>query len=284
MTTVAEYRSSRELFSNLTQRELRGRYKRSFLGWAWSMITPLATTLVYTIVFAAFLHIRALPGNPSGLTAYAIYLLCAMLPWNFFQTSIMSSVGGLLANGNLIKKTYFPRELLPAASVAANFVFHLIEMAVLLAVVVAFGNYYAIFELPFTLVIMLLTATFGLGMGLLFSILNVYYRDIEHFLAIFFLVWLYMTPVVYPINYVQYQGGGNPAAPAKLFPGTHIPLVDVFKINPMTDMTILMRSTMWNGVHPGWFELLYYAAWAFGALFVGLTVFGRMQRRLAEEL
>ncbi len=269
MTTITEYRSSRELFVNLTLRELRSKYKRSFLGWTWSMINPLASTLVYTIVFSFFFGTHPTPGNPSGLTAYSLYLLPAILPWSFFQTGIQSSVGGLIGNGNLIKKTYFPRELLPASSVGAALVSHFIEMGVVLAVLLCFGNYYALIFAPFTIVIMLLTAVFSLGLGLAFSVLNVYFRDIQHFLDIFFLLWLYATPIIYPNNLVSAH---------------HPHIFEIMKINPMTDMELLMRQTMWDGTFPDWLQLLYYAAWAFGALYIGLRIFRRFEGRLAEEL
>jgi ABC-type polysaccharide/polyol phosphate export permease len=274
MTTVAEYRSSKELFANLALRELRSKYKRSFLGWTWSMLNPLVNTLVYTVLFAYLFRAKVPVGDPSGLNVYALYLLCALLPWNFFQTSVMSSVGSLVGNGNLIKKTYFPRELLPASSVGAALVSHLIEMGLLLAILLCFGDYYALFWLPFTVLIIALTAIFGLGLGLFFSILNVYFRDVEHFLAIFFLLWLYAGPIVYPSTYVSDHH----------FPGTHLNLLTVLKINPMTDMSLLFRATMFSGTHPNWLELAYYAAWAFGALALGLKVFSRMEGHLAEEL
>jgi lipopolysaccharide transport system permease protein len=284
MTTVAEYRSSRELFANLTLRELRSKYKRSFLGWTWSMINPLANTLVYTIVFAYFFHAGAPKGDPSGLTFYSVYLLCALLPWNFFNAGIMSSVGGLIGNGNLIKKTYFPRSLLPASAVAAALVAHFIEMGVLLVALLAFGNYYALIYLPFTILIMMLTAIFALGLGLAFSVLNVYFRDIEHFLAIFFLLWLYGTPIVYPNTIILKHTYNGVANVTRYFPGSHIKLMSIMKINPMTEMELLMRETLWNGTYPDWLQLLYYAAWAFGALWVGLKVFAHFEPRLAEEL
>lgn len=283
MTTVAEYRSSRELFTNLTLRELRSMYKRSFLGWAWSMINPLANTLVYTIVFAYFFRLKPTPGHPSGLTAYALYLLPPMLTWNFFQTGIMSSVGGLIGNGNLIKKSYFPRELLPASAVASTLVSHFIEMGVVMVVMLAYGNFYALLYSPFTVVIILLAAVFSLGLGLGLGVLNVYFRDIQYFLTILFLLWMYGTPIIYPNNTVMYRVV-NGVNQVRYLPGTHVSLFAVMKINPMTEMELLLRQTMWNGTHPDWMQLLYFAAWAFAALAIGLMIFRRFEGRLAEEL
>ena len=103
-----EYLQYRELFHNLTLRELRSKYKRSVIGWGWSMINPIANMLIYTVVFSLLLQIKPPLGVPSGLHNYAIMLLAGMLPWNFFQGSIMESMGAMLGNQNLIQKTYFP--------------------------------------------------------------------------------------------------------------------------------------------------------------------------------
>ncbi|MGH7749905.1 MAG: ABC transporter permease, partial [Candidatus Dormibacteria bacterium] len=195
MTSIAEYRASRELFINLTLRELRSKYKRSFLGWTWSLINPLLNVLIYTLVFAVIARVPPPVGKPSGLHVYALFLMCALLPWNFFQSSVMSSIGSLTSNANLIQKTYVPRELLPAAAVGANLVSHLIEMTLLVGILQIWGDYWALIYLPLTLLLILTTALFGLGLGLLLSVLNVYFRDIQHFMGIFFLMWFYATPI-----------------------------------------------------------------------------------------
>jgi lipopolysaccharide transport system permease protein len=263
---LSRYTSSRELFANLALRELRSKYKRSFLGWAWSLLNPLATVVVYTILFKYFLKIRVLPGHPSGINVWSLYLMCALLPWNFFAIAVTTCIGSLTSNAALIKKTYFPRELLPAAAVGASLVSHLIEMGLLLAALVGFGNWRAIAYLPFAVVLSALLAIFALGMGLALSALNVYFRDIEHFTGILFLVWLYMTPIVYPIYDVPHR------------------IQTVLKLNPMTDMALSYRAVLYDGAHPGWLQFAYFAAWALGMLGVGLFVFGRLEKGLAEEL
>src|ERR1700730_621325 len=156
MTTLTEYRASRELFNNLTLRELRSKYKRSVLGWTWSMLNPLSTMLIFTVVFKLILKVHAPPGRPSGLNVFALYLLCGLLPFSYFQNNLTGSTGSLVGNANLIKKTYFPRELLPAANVGSNLVSHLIEMGLLLAALVLFGNVKALLYLPVVLALILL--------------------------------------------------------------------------------------------------------------------------------
>ena len=265
MTTVAEYRASRELFVNLCLRELRSKYKRSFFGWAWSLANPIAMTAVYTVVFRYFMHTKGVIGKPSGLNNFAIYLLCALLPFNFFVTSVTSSMASLVGNGGLIKKSYFELELLPMSSVAANLVSHLIELGLLLAVVLGVGNWRALVYLPFTLLTILLVATFTLGLGLLFSTFNVFFRDVQYFTSILFTIWFYMTPIVYPLTLVKRWA-------------------TLLKLNPMTDAVQCFRSTFYDGAHPGWYELAYLAGMAFATVVVGLWVFNRFKYRFAEEL
>jgi ABC-type polysaccharide/polyol phosphate export permease len=272
VTAIAEYRGYRELYSNLTLRELRSKYRRSFLGWTWSMLNPLANMAVYTIVFRYFLRIHGVTGHPSKLNVYAIFLLAALLPWNFFQNCVMGSIATLIGNGNLIKKTYFPRELLPAASTGANLVMHLIEIAILTAVVVAFGNWRAVLLLPVTLTFILVLGVFGLGFGLLLGVLNVFFRDIEHFTSIFFLIWLYMTPIVYPETYLSSH---------HIF---GVSLLSLARINPMTDFAEVFRATVYNGTLPRLQAVLYVVFFAAVMLAIGLAVFRKLDGRLAEEL
>jgi ABC-2 type transport system permease protein len=275
MTTLAEYRSSRELLQNLTLRELRSKYKRSVLGWAWSMLNPLATVVIFTVVFRYFLKIQAPPGNPSGLRAFALYLLCAMLPWNYFQNSVNGSIGTLVGNANLIKKTYFPRELLPAASVASGLVSHLIEMSLLLVALLAFSNFNALLYLPVVLLLIVALSFFSLGFGLIFSVLNVYYRDVQHLMGIVFLVWMYMTPIVYPETFVPKNG--------HVF-GVLLPVHAILKVNPMTDFVECFRNAWYDGRMPPWGNIFYVISVSAAVFFLGLYVFHRLEGRLAEEL
>jgi ABC-type polysaccharide/polyol phosphate export permease len=253
--SMREYGEYKELFYNLTLRELRSKYKRSVIGWGWSMINPLANMAVYTIVFSLLLQIKPPLGVPSRLDNYALMLLAAMLPWNFFQGSIQESMGSLLGNQNLIQKTYFPRELIPGATVASKMVSHLIEMGLLLCVIVGFGNWRALAFVPAVLFTMAVIAAFALGMSLLFSIGNVFYRDIQHFSNIFFFIWMFLTPIAYP--YYILAGGvnsptGSLAAPKLVHIFGHIVnLGTLFKINPMTDAVLVFQSFMYNGALPG---------------------------------
>ncbi len=312
--SLREYLQYRELFHNLTLRELRSKYKRSVIGWGWSMINPIANMLIYTVVFAVLLEIKPPFGVPSGLHNYALMLLAAMLPWNFFNASIMESMGAILGNQNLIQKTYFPRELIPAATVASKLVSHLIEMGLLLVAVICFGNWRALFFIPGVLVTMAVVTAFALGLSLLFSIGNVFYRDIQHFSLIFFFIWMFLTPITYPYYIV---GGGMNSPAGTLSPARYIHVLGhainlgtLFKLNPMTDAVLAFQSFLYNGALPGsthvyafastipghaatlvtvpsnvsWFDYMYLVIWAVAALAVGLHVFRKYESRLPEEL
>jgi len=267
--TLADYRAHRELLTHLTLRELRSKYKRSFFGWAWSLVTPLVNMVVYTIVFSYFLKAQIQPGEPSGLNVFALYLMCGMLPFNYLNASVMGSIGSVIGGSSLIKKTYFPRELLPAATVISNLVTHLIEMGLLLVALLAFGNWRAIPYLPITLILILLTTIFGLGLGLALSVLNVYFRDIQYLMTIVFVVWFFLTPIVYSLASLTHVSGA---------------VKDLLKLNPMTDAVLSFRATLYDGTHPGWLEFSYFAVVAIGCYFIGRAIFNRFEGRLAEEL
>src|SRR6186713_3220442 len=106
MSRLREYADARELTINLTLRELRSRYKKSVLGWTWSLLNPLSTVIIYSIVFSAFLKITPPKGDPSGLDVFPLYLLCGLLPWQFLSSGMSTSIATLIGNSNLIKKVY----------------------------------------------------------------------------------------------------------------------------------------------------------------------------------
>jgi len=139
-TTTSDLLMQRDLLLNLTLRELRGKYKRSVLGWAWSLLNPLASMIIYTIVFAVILRIKVNPGDPSGLHVFALFLLCGLLPWNFIANAMTGGVEALVSNANLIRKVYFPREILVAATVGSFFITLMIEMSVLCAALLIAGK------------------------------------------------------------------------------------------------------------------------------------------------
>lgn len=264
MSLVASYRDSRELFIHLTLRELRSKYKRSFLGWAWSLVTPLATMLVYTIVFSLFLKASPLPGV-HHLRVFALWLMCGLLPWTFFTTGLMGSMGSVVGNSSLISKTYFDRRLLPAATIGAALVTHFIEMGLLVVVLAGFGDWEAVAFIPLVILFIAIMTLVALGTGLLVSAINVYFRDVEHFMSIFIMIWFYLTPIIYPIAYAKKYG-------------------KFIKLNPMTEGVNCFRAVLYYGKFPTAVDFGYFTGFAVVVFLVGWTVYSRLQGGFAEEL
>src|SRR5262245_6126738 len=174
MTRVAEFVEHRELLTNLTLRELRSRYKKSVLGWTWSLLNPLSSVIVYTIVFSVFLNVQPLPGDPSGLDSFVLFLLCGLLPWNFLSGAFNIGLDALVSNANLIKKVYFPRELLVMATIGSLLATLTIELGVLGVLLLIAGNM-IIPWIPLVVFVVLLETGLALGIALVLSACNVYF-------------------------------------------------------------------------------------------------------------
>jgi ABC-type polysaccharide/polyol phosphate export permease len=270
----SELSGSRDLLLNLTLRELRGKYKRSALGWFWSLLNPLATMLIFTVVFQYFLRIDVPPGDPSRLDNFAFFLVVGLLPWNFLSLAINGAMVSLTGNSNLIKKVYFPREALVTANVASWFVSFLIEMAVLAVALVIVGNFVLPWLVPVLLIAVVQTA-FVLGIGLVLSAVNVYFRDVQHLLGIFLQFWFYATPVIYPLDVVPKT--------ARLL-GQVIPLRTLYGLNPMVQFVEAYRDCMYDLRLPSLGRTAYLVAVAVVTLAAGMAVFARLEPKLAEEL
>jgi ABC-type polysaccharide/polyol phosphate export permease len=274
MARLADFTGTRELTLNLTLRELRGRYKRSLLGWTWSLINPLATVAIYTVVFSYFLKIEPPVGHPSGLHNFALFLLCALIPWNFFSNGINGSMGTLIGNGNLIKKVYFPRELLVVSTIASLVVTLAIEFAVLGAILLFVGNF-VLPWLPVLVAIVAIQTVFVLGVGLMLAPCNVYYRDIQHLVGIALQVLFYMTPIVYPIRFVPRHAD---------IAGHDIPVRALYELNPLVRFVEMYRDVLYDLRFPTLADWAYVLAWAVALFALGMWTFSKLDRRLAEEV
>ena len=274
MTSLAELSASRELMVSLTRRELRGKFKRSLLGWTWSLVNPLATMAIFTLVFGFFLKLTIPAGQPSGLSNFALFLLCGLLPWNFLANSINGSMGALLNNSNLIKKVYFPREVLVGAIIASSGVAFLVEMAVLTIALIVAGNFVLPWLIP-ALVLALIQAVFVTGIGLMLSVVNVYFRDLQHLVGIMLQFWFYSTPIVYPLTVVPLR--------AELF-GIDVPVRTLYELNPMVRFVEAYRACLYDLRFPPLVDILYLVVFSAAVLAMGLFVFVRLEPKLAEEL
>ncbi len=274
MAPLSELTGSRELLVNLTLRELRGKYKRSILGWSWSLLNPLATVAIFSVVFRFFFRLEFEAGDPSGLRSFALALVIALLPWNFLSNGINGSMAALVGNSNLIKKVYFPREVLVVSTVSSWVVSLLIEMAVLSGILMLAGNFVVPWLGP-VLFLVLVQFLFVIGLGLGLSVLNVYFRDVEHLVGVMLQFWFYATPVVYPITVVPQE--------ATLF-GWELPVRTLYGLNPMVRFVEAYRDCLYDLRFPPLADVAYLVAAAAVTLVAGWLLFRRLEPKLAEEL
>jgi len=278
MNYLKEVWGSRELLFNLTSREVRGKYKRTIFGQLWSLANPLALMLIYTLVFGIIFKSNPEPGNPSGLNVFALWLLCGLLPWTFFANVVNTASGSLVGNANLIQKVSFSRIVLPLSTVGSSAYNWAFEMAVLVIALSIAGGF-VLPWIPLVLVAMVLLAIFAAGVGLLFSIANVYFRDTQYLLSIVLQLWIYLSPIIYPTTLVVSKSkelGG--------LLGTPITLAGLYDLNPIVHFVAIFRALMYDNRWPDPSEWLICLAWALVTLLLGAVVFRRNERKLAEAL
>jgi lipopolysaccharide transport system permease protein len=278
MRYLNEVLASRELLANLTLREIRGQYKRTIFGQLWSLANPLASMLVYTIVFAFILRVQPEAGNPSGLDVFAVWLLCGLLPWSFFSNVVQQGMGSIIGNAGLVQKVYFSRIVLPLSKVGSVGYNWLFEMGVLVVVLALSGSFIWPW-IPLTLVMMVLLAIFAAGVSLMLAVANVHFRDTQYFVSILLQIWMYLTPIIYPISLVEVQSKAH----GGLF-GTQITLLDIYQINPLERFVSVFRQILYDNRLPEVQDVLVTAIWALGAFVVGVWVFRRSEKGLAEAL
>jgi lipopolysaccharide transport system permease protein len=278
MKYVQEVLASRELLINLTMREVRGKYKRTIFGQLWSLANPLALMLIYTLVFAFILRVTPDRGDPSGLDVFALWLLCGLLPFTFFSAVLSQGVNSLVANAGLIQKVSFSRIVLPLSLVGSTAYNWLFEMAVLV-IALSIAGAFVLPWIPGLLVIMALLAVFAAGLALMLAVANVYFRDTQYFLSIALQMWTYLTPIIYPGKLVVDQSD-------KLGPlfGTPVTIADIYALNPMFHFVEVFRNLLYDNRWPDPVQWLICLAWAVGSFAVGILVFRRNERNLAETL
>jgi ABC-2 type transport system permease protein len=264
----------RELVSYLTLRELRGKFKRSALGWLWSVINPLASIAIYSVVFGIFLKVEPPVGDPSGLDAYSLFLVCGLLPWTFVTNGLTGSVSSIVMNEGLVKKVYFPRWVLPTSATLAWLASFGVELIVLAVILMIAGNAVLLWT-PVVLVLMVLQLGFVLGLGLALSAANAYFRDVQHFLAIFLNLWFYATPILYPVDL--------PPEHYEIL-GVEVPIRRLLELNPMTTFVDAYRDVLYHLRAPNTAEWLGMVLITGTSLVLGALVFRRLEPRLAEEL
>jgi len=272
MNYLRELIATRELLANLTMRDIKGKYRRTVLGQLWSILNPVATMIVYTIVFSVIFQARPSAGDPSGLNVYPLWLMCGLLPWSFFTRVVNGGLSSVVSNAGLVKKVYFPRMHLPLSVTLSTGFTWSVELAVLTLAIVLLGGM-PLLWLPLVLVVMVLLAAFATGMAMLLAILNVYFRDTQHFMSIVLQMWMYLTPIIYPITLVE------DAAAAR---GEWV--LFVYRLNPMERFVEVFRNLLYDNRMPDGADLLFCAVVAVVTFALGYWVFSSKERRLAELL
>ena len=269
MHAVTDVYRSRDLLWNLTLRELRTKYRRSFLGWAWSMLNPLSQILIYGFVFGTLFNATAPLGVPSGLDNFAFFLLCGLLPWNFFSLITSLGLGAVSANSGLVRRVAFPREVLVFSNVLHACVQFSIEM-VLLFIVLLIGGAHFVPWIPVVVLTSVLLAVFATGIALALSVLAVYFRDVSYLWVIVTQVWFFATPIVYPPSLLEER------APTWVN--------NVLQLNPMNGFVEVYRRLLYDGGAPGLTTMAGLVVISAASLTIGWTIFHRMSRRLPEEV
>ncbi len=247
----------RELILFMTWRDLKVRYKQTLLGTSWAVLQPFLTMVVFSIFFGNLANV------PSDGVPYPIFSYTALIPWTLFSKALHDASRSLVASSHMITKVYFPRMILPLASVLAGVVDFLIAFVELIGMMIYYGIYTTsnIWALPLFLLLALVTAV---GVGLWLSALNVLYRDINYVLPFLTQFWMFLTPIAYPSSMVPQR------------------FQTLYALNPMTGVVEGFRwALLGTGQTPGTMTLVSSVV-ALVLLISGMFYFRRMERQFAD--
>ncbi|HXW33797.1 MAG TPA: ABC transporter permease [Acidimicrobiales bacterium] len=278
---LLELLRSRELFVFLVRKEIKVKYKNSFLGFLWSMLNPALTILVYFFVFQVVLK--------NGIPSFVIYLFSGLLAWNLFQTGVLSATSVVVGNAGIVKKVAFPREILALSSVGAAFMFFVFQSTVMIGFMLFLLHPPAWADLWLLIPGMAALLAFSAALAVFLSAVNVYFRDTQHLMEVLITAWFWAAPVVYSY--------ANSIAPkfATHWAGFKI----IYWANPLTPIVLTFQRVLYaRGIYPtthksvlpnysiGWYlasDLIVLAVSSI--LFLGaMVVFGRLEGNFAEEL
>lgn len=258
LTDIKNIWTFRDMVFELTHRELRGKYKGSVLGFLWTYINPLMQILVYAFVFSQIFR--------SGIEKFHLYLIVSMFPFNFFSGGVIQGLGSIRYQGDLVKKVYFPRQILPIVSLTVNFVNMLISFLIIYSILLVSGWGINLKLQVWLLPVTLIEYFFALGLALLLSAVEVYFRDIEHIVTVLMMIWMYVTPMFYSIEII----------PEKFLP--------VFYCNPMLYVIGMYQQILYYKVAPDMVYMARGAGFAVAVMAIGSVIFKMLEKRFAEEL
>ena len=247
----------REFLRSNIKKEIRGKYKGSFLGVVWSFLNPLLSVLVYAIIFPYIMRMQ--------MDNYLIYLITGIIPWTFFTLSINSGMVSILTNANIIKKVYFPRIILPISSVTSALINFLISIIIIL-VFVAFSGIGFSLNLLFLPLIVIIQYILLLGLTFILSAIDLYFRDIENIMQFCLSMLFYATPILYLPS---------------IFP---VSIKWVLYLNPMALIINAYRDVFYFKVMPNIMNLSIVGLISIFILFIGYFIFDKLQKGFAEEV
>ncbi len=246
-----------ELLSNLVARDLRTRYRGSVLGIFWSLLNPLLLMLVYTVVFSVIVRINIKP--------YPVFLLAGLVPWNAFAQTLTTATTSVTDNAGIVRKVFFPLEVLPLSAVLSTSVHLLISIGLLAALTLVFGVGIGL-TILFLPLLLLFQILFTTGISLLLAGGQVYFRDVQYFLSVLITIWFFGTPIVYSIDLVPHR------------------LRPFFEANPMAWLISSYQDIWFYHRPPGVLHLIGFAIVAVIVAVGGIMAYRAMSRRFAEEV
>jgi ABC-2 type transport system permease protein len=258
MTLFQELYAYREMVFSLVRRDLKGRYKGSVLGFFWTFLNPLLQLCVYTMVFSIIMR--------NGIQDFYLFLFVALVPWLFFSTSVSGGASCIWQQQDMVKKIYFPREVLPIAYVTSQFVNMLLSLLVVLGVLIVSGKGISLRAMAYLPIIMLVEYMLALGFALIVSSMAVYVRDLQYFMGIVTLAWQFMTPIMYGIEFVPER------------------FLSIFYLNPMTPVILAYLDILYYKKAPDLSTLLSAVGFGIVLLVAGFLIFGKLKRHFAEEM
>lgn len=247
----------RELLKTNIKKEIRGKYKGSFLGVLWSFINPLLMVLVYALVFPYILKMKE--------DNYLIFIIVAIIPWNFFTTVISQGTTTVLNNANIIKKVYFPREILPISVVLSGIVNFLISSIIILVFILFSGVGFSWHLMIFPLIV-LIQGILSLGLIFISSAINIFVRDIEYIVGFIISLLFYATPILY--------------SPTMFPEGVRW----ILYLNPVTTLVTSYRDIFYYHQMPNMMNLGIVALVSVVLLFFGFKIFKKLEKTFAEQL
>jgi lipopolysaccharide transport system permease protein len=255
---LSDFWQYRDLLYILAMRDIKVRYKQTVLGAAWAIIQPLFTMLIFTLFFGK------LAGMPSDGIPYPLFAYAGLLPWTFFSNAVTNSGNSLVGNSNLITKVYFPRMIIPTASVASGLLDFVIAFGLLVVLMVYYGVGFSVSMLMIP-VLILLTSLLAIGVGMWMSALNVKYRDIRYALPFLIQIGMFATPIIYPASLVPEKWRW------------------LMALNPLTGLIENYRAAFF-GKPFDWLALGISVILTFGILVYAAYNFRRMEKSFADVI